>query len=158
MKVLVLHLKLKRMVIFLFLVYLSVVLFGNFVSDGTTFIRMRSIRNALIGVKHNIIPFSTIGTYLFNYNSYNPNIWFYNTFGNILLFVPMGILLPILSTKLTRLLLTIGITFLLSLTIEIIQLVTQLGVFDVDDILLNTLGGYVGFLIFVLFKNKKKDT
>ncbi|WP_461178319.1 VanZ family protein [Virgibacillus ainsalahensis] len=34
------------------------------------------------------------------------------------------------------------------------QYVTQLGVFDVDDIILNTLGGYLGFLILVLFKKR----
>ncbi|MFC3041456.1 VanZ family protein [Virgibacillus xinjiangensis] len=43
---------------------------------------------------------------------------------------------------------------LFSFSIEILQYVTQLGVFDVDDIILNTLGGYLGFLIFVLFKNR----
>ena len=33
--------------------------------------------------------------------------------------------------------------------IEIIQLYTKIGVFDVDDIILNTLGGFVGYLIYI---------
>ncbi len=68
--------------------------------------------------------------------------------------MPLGILLPILSTKLKESLLIIGITFSFSLAIEIMQLVTQLGVFDVDDIILNTLGGYLGFRLLTVFKKK----
>ncbi len=80
--------------------------------------------------------------------------WFYNTFGNILLFIPMGILLPILIAK--RIKFSLSVIPLFSLTIETLQYFTQLGVFDVDDIILNTLGGYLGFLIFVLFSKGKK--
>ncbi|WP_208587088.1 VanZ family protein [Gracilibacillus suaedae] len=47
-----------------------------------------------------------------------------------------------------------GFTFLLSLTIEIMQLITKLGVFDVDDLILNTLSGYIGFRLLTLFKKK----
>ncbi|MCJ0930510.1 VanZ family protein [Virgibacillus halodenitrificans] len=36
------------------------------------------------------------------------------------------------------------------------QCVTQLGVFDVDDIILNTLGGFAGFMFLVLFRNKNR--
>ncbi|MGU9068145.1 VanZ family protein [Clostridium perfringens] len=35
----------------------------------------------------------------------------------------------------------------MSLTIELIQLLTGLGFFDVDDIILNVLGGIIGYLI-----------
>ncbi|SFL53823.1 Glycopeptide antibiotics resistance protein [Gracilibacillus orientalis] len=153
MKVLVVNLKLKRIVIILFFVYLSLVFFVNFVSDSTYFI-LEGFRSGYTGVQHNILPFTTIVTYLFNFNSYKQDTWFYNTFGNILLFVPMGMLLPLLSTKLTRWFLTTVIIVLFSFTIETMQLITQLGVFDVDDILLNTLGGYFGYLIYVLFKDK----
>ena len=41
-----------------------------------------------------------------------------------------------------------GLTFLLSLGIEIIQLITRVGVFDVDDIILNTVGGMLGYFIY----------
>ncbi|WP_018931195.1 VanZ family protein [Gracilibacillus lacisalsi] len=67
---------------------------------------------------------------------------------------PLGILFPILSTKRKESLLIIGIPFFLSLTIEVIQLVTQLGVFDVDDLILNTLGGFLGFRLLTVFKKK----
>ncbi|WP_415340200.1 VanZ family protein, partial [Clostridium perfringens] len=39
------------------------------------------------------------------------------------------------------------VSFGISLTIELIQLLTGLGFFDVDDIILNVLGGIIGYLI-----------
>lgn len=38
--------------------------------------------------------------------------------------------------------------FLASLLVESIQLVSKLGSFDVDDIMLNTLGGILGYVLF----------
>ena len=38
--------------------------------------------------------------------------------------------------------------FLLSLTVEVIQLVTKVGCFDVDDMILNTLGAAFGYVLF----------
>ncbi|MYL56251.1 VanZ family protein [Virgibacillus halodenitrificans] len=43
-----------------------------------------------------------------------------------------------------------------SLIIETMQCVTQLGVFDVDDIILNSLGGFAGLMFLGLFRNKKR--
>ena len=37
----------------------------------------------------------------------------------------------------------------LSLGVEVMQLLTKVGSFDVDDILLNTVGGVIGFLIYM---------
>ncbi|AIF42160.1 VanZ family protein [Virgibacillus sp. SK37] len=156
MKVLVVNLKLKRVVIFPFLVYISVVLFVNFVSDDTILIGDRFIGNTYKGISHNYIPLTSIGTYLFNFQSYNFDTWFYNTFGNVLLFIPMGILLPILFAKQIRLLSTVVIIMLFSFTIETMQFITQLGVFNVDDIILNTIGGFLGYMILVLSKNMRR--
>ena len=38
--------------------------------------------------------------------------------------------------------------FLLSLTVEVIQLITKVGCFDVDDMILNTLGAALGYVLF----------
>ena len=38
----------------------------------------------------------------------------------------------------------------LSLCVEVLQLVTRVGSFDVDDILLNTIGGVLGYIVFVI--------
>ncbi|WP_141521428.1 VanZ family protein [Peribacillus butanolivorans] len=101
-------------------------------------------------VSHNIVPFHTIETYFFNFQHYNFDTWFYNTFGTVLVFIPLGILLPFVCANVRNMTLIVLFSLLVSLTIETIQYVTLLGVFDVDDILLNTFGGILGFLIFTL--------
>ena len=73
-----------------------------------------------------------------------------NTFGNILLFIPLGILLPLLSKRMSlrRLLIT---AFLFSLMIETTQFISSyFGVYryaDIDDIILNTSGACIGFVM-----------
>lgn len=69
---------------------------------------------------------------------------FLNIFGNIALFVPLGILLKQLSLKP----LVIGLLSLgLIITIELLQYITQKGIFDVLDIVLNILGIAAGYII-----------
>ena len=67
-----------------------------------------------------------------------------NSFGNIILFVPIGFLLPAVTgwKKMWKTVVA-GISF--SLFIEIIQLITLRGCFDVDDVILNCLGTVMGF-------------
>ncbi|MFT8320992.1 MAG: VanZ family protein [Bacillus sp. (in: firmicutes)] len=93
---------------------------------------------------HNFIPFKTIGFYLFM-GDINTNIRMDNLIGNIIGFVPFGFILPLLSRKMTNLKSIAIATFCLSFTYEIFQLVFSLGSFDVDDLILNTLGGIVGY-------------
>lgn len=67
---------------------------------------------------------------------------------NMLLFVPLGYLVPGVVPSLRRRwkVVLLGITF--SLLIETIQLVTRLGWFDASDLLHNTLGTLIGWIIF----------
>ncbi|QHW32854.1 VanZ family protein [Paenibacillus rhizovicinus] len=97
----------------------------------------------------NFTPFKSIQLYVSDYHKYNFDTWFFNIFGNMLIFVPLGFLLPILFTgtrKLHRILLC---SLLGSLAIELSQLATKLGFFDVDDLILNTAGGVSGFAVWV---------
>lgn len=68
-----------------------------------------------------------------------------NLLGNVAAFIPFGFFLPVLwkdTAKLYRMfLLTLGF----SLLIELVQLLYRVGTFDVDDLLLNTLGGLIGY-------------
>lgn len=67
-----------------------------------------------------------------------------NTFGNIILFIPVGVLFPVVTgwRKMWKAVVA-GISF--SLLIESIQLITLRGCFDVDDVILNCLGTVTGF-------------
>ena len=74
---------------------------------------------------------------------------FTNLFGNVIIFIPFGFFLP-MASKYRSCLATLFWSFGLSLCVEIFQLLTKVGSFDVDDILLNTIGGVAGHIIFVI--------
>ncbi len=85
-------------------------------------------------------------------------IAFYNLVGNVLLFMPMGFLMPFIVEE-HRFFKVMIISFLISCSLELIQLVTLLGCFDVDDMILNVLGAILGYLCFwILTMNKTPKT
>jgi len=75
-----------------------------------------------------------------------------NIGGNVLGFVPVGFLLAVLLFRTGRIFKATLTVFLISLFFETIQLYTGLGVFDVDDLFLNTLGGLLGSLLFLILE------
>ncbi len=81
-----------------------------------------------------------------------------NLLGNVIAFVPFGFCLPFFSKIGKSFFGSIFLSALFSFLVESVQLVTKVGAFDVDDIFLNALGGFVGFLIYYTTKhifNKK---
>ena len=74
---------------------------------------------------------------------------FTNLFGNILIFVPLGYFVPMASRH-RSFFLTLYAGFGLSLCIEMFQFITRVGSFDVDDLLLNTIGGITGYLFYMI--------
>lgn len=98
----------------------------------------------------NFIPFHTIMEYAAEARQKGwSGLWqmLANLLGNILLFVPMGYLLPILSLRCRNLWRVTLISAYCSLSVEILQFLFQVGHSDVDDFLLNTLGGLCGWLL-----------
>ena len=90
----------------------------------------------------NFTPFKEIFRYEFGTYKF-----FRNVVGNILLFVPFGFLSSYLL-KNNKLGIATILTVIASLTIEVVQY--YIGrVFDIDDIILNVIGGIVGFLVFI---------
>lgn len=76
-------------------------------------------------------------------------ISFANLFGNVLIFIPFGFFMP-MASRYRSFFLTILYSFGLSFLVEAFQLVTKVGSFDVDDLLLNTIGGVIGYIVFVI--------
>lgn len=77
-----------------------------------------------------------------------------NLFGNIAVFIPYGILYPLVVKDLCSFERLLFRVFLFSLGIEFFQMCTSFGVFDVDDILLNCFGAVLGFLIYWIVQKK----
>lgn len=92
----------------------------------------------------NLLPF----VYLTDYD--NRTNMILNIFGNILMFVPTGIILPILYKRLNNFFKVAGIGFLMSLAIEVLQLPFAARTSDVDDLIMNTLGVATGFVLYII--------
>ena len=124
-----------------FIIYISMVLYFVFFSDHygrvTGFTEFR----------YNLTPFAEINRYLTYRESFTWENLITNLAGNILVFVPFGMLIPIIRRKKTGFFYIFFMTFLFSLFIESVQLITRVGVFDVDDLIMNTVGGILGYSV-----------
>ena len=128
--------------ILLFLIYFAVIFYFLFFSEkmGRTY----SERT----YHYNLIPFLEINRFIAHREVLGMKAVLLNILGNIAAFMPFGFFLPIFSNRCRYFLNTVFYTFELSLLVELIQLVTKVGSFDVDDLLLNTIGGALGFLVY----------
>lgn len=72
---------------------------------------------------------------------------------NVILFIPIGIMLGILTRRIKP---SILIGFILSFAIEFLQLITHRGLFEIDDIIHNTVGVVLGCLTYTLPRKKQK--
>lgn len=99
------------------------------------------------GYNYNIVPLYTIKKYIIHYDHFNFDIWFKNLFGNIVLFIPIGIFLPLLNKKYLSVFRLVVVSILLIAVVEFTQMATRVGSFDVDDIILNTFGALLGLLM-----------
>ena len=95
----------------------------------------------------NLIPFKNTYEYVVGADRFNMDIIINNTLGNILIFIPLGIFLPILFKKYRSFSQVFIGSLTISFTIEVVQFFLQIGQFDIDDVILNTTGGIVGYLI-----------
>ncbi|ATF16223.1 VanZ family protein [Brevibacillus sp. HB1.2] len=98
----------------------------------------------------NLVPFHEIENYvrsIRNYQSWHSAV---NFVGNVIAFMPLGFLLPLLFPKKAGSLFRVTLlSLLLSLGVELTQLVMNVGTFDVDDLLLNTAGGMIGYIVYL---------
>ncbi len=129
----------------LFVIYLAVLVYLMF------FLDLRTGAMAAGGAaQYNLVPFREIRRF-FNYREII-GVWISgaNLFGNILIFVPMGFFVSALLYSMRSVGKITLFAFCTSLCIELIQFFTKLGCFDVDDIILNTIGGLIGGVICLL--------
>lgn len=97
---------------------------------------------------YNLYPFREIGRFW----TYREELGLFavtaNLAGNVIGFIPFGMILPVICPRAASFVRILLLSLEFSLCVEIIQLVFQVGSFDVDDIFLNTLGGVIGYLLF----------
>lgn len=114
-------------------------------------------RTAELGIRYNLTPFLEIRRGLEHIDTVGYRYVIVNILGNIVAFMPFGFLLPLVSERKVHVVKAGVMTFLLSLAAETIQLLSGTGAFDVDDLILNTVGGVLGYVCYaVLFGRRRK--
>ena len=103
--------------------------------------------------KSNLVLFREIRRYITHRDRIGFESFFVNILGNIFAFAPFGFFLPLLNKKYRNFFVITLMSLLFSLSIESIQLVFRVGIFDVDDILLNMLGAMLGYAFYRLIKH-----
>ncbi len=133
-----------------FLAYLCLLGYAVFFSAGFG-------REEHADYRYNLTLFQEIGRYYnFGMRTGSWRLFWWNVVGNVCVFVPLGAFLPALFTKCQKLFSVLLLTLELSFVVEVIQLVTKIGSFDVDDLLLNTLGGILGYFVYKVLSKRHK--
>ena len=102
-----------------------------------------------------LVPFESTQNYLdmLRLDRINPDIVARNIAGNIVMFVPLGFLLPCITDRFAKLKFTLSGAVLLAFVLEALQLLTLRGSFDIDDIILRSVGAMLGFAVWhIIFR------
>ena len=97
--------------------------------------------------RYNLVPFNEIKRFIMYRKQLGMKAFMLNVVGNVAAFIPAGFMLPAISRRSRRLVGLAAVGFMLSFFIECTQIVFRAGSFDVDDLMLNTLGAVLGFML-----------
>lgn len=131
--------RIKRFCTTLFLAYLLTVVY----------LTLFTFNHYVYGKSVNLTMFDSIKLML---RSHNSLLILKNILGNLLLFFPFGFFLPLFFKRFRRFWAMLGTGFLSSLLIETFQYEFAQRIFDVDDMLLNTIGAVLGWILFKVTK------
>lgn len=136
----------------IFFLYCLVIVFIILMKGSLVFtletLKSWNLAAVLNGVESaNLLPFQTIQLYA---ETSNRILRFSNVYGNIGIFIPFGLLLPYAYEKTIKFGTFLSYTVIAVAGIEVSQVFSTLGIFDVDDILLNCLGAVLGYFIYHL--------
>lgn len=134
----------------LFLLYLTLLVYFLFFAES--FGRTDPVRQ---GYSYNLIPFKEITRFWIYREKLGIRAMMLNIVGNIVAFMPCGFFLPIVSRRSKKWYNTVAISFTFSLFVETIQLISRVGSFDVDDLLLNTAGAVFGYWLYCMVQQMR---
>lgn len=143
----------RELVLGLFVVFMFGLLFLTFEDNGISWMKSETPGKAWerleTGIGVNFVPFKTIRNYL-KYSTDADNV-LVNLGGNVLMFVPWGLGLPLLWRKFRSVWKVMFASVLLPIFIEFCQLFIGRSV-DIDDVILNFAGGVLGGLLYLVLK------
>ena len=111
--------------------------------------------------RYNLVPLDTVRLYIrllqHSESLAQRNSAIANLAGNVVLFIPFGIFIPLMVSWQQKFLPFVILTTGLLLLVELLQYVTGLGALDVDDMILNFCGVMIGRIFWrLLWKNKEQ--
>lgn len=133
--------KLRAVCSVLFVLYIICIVYFLFFSDMFG-------RGGYDERRYNLHPLQEIQRFITYGDQMSPMSVFLNLYGNIIAFIPFGMLLRWARNKNTTFVQALLYSLGFTLVIETVQYITKLGVFDIDDIIMNTLGGVIGYCIY----------
>lgn len=98
----------------------------------------------------NMVPFKTILEYITGANDLSITVRIVNLLGNICFFIPFGFLFPMTFNKFSKFSITIISGTLLSVFIEVMQILVERST-DIDDVILNCAGVFIGFICYKIY-------
>ena len=137
---------------------MCIILFGLYIALLVYFLffaEMLGRTNVNRTYHYNLIPFKEIKRFIIYHDQLGMAAVFSNLAGNILIFTPFGFLLPTMNRKFRSFLRVTLLGMELSLIVECVQLVTKTGSCDIDDLLLNTVGGMLGYAVYAVVQHKR---
>ena len=137
--------RVKKLGTAFFVLYVLVLVYLLFFSEG--YGRVADVEREF---RYNFVPFVEIRRFWVYRKQLGMFALFTNIFGNVLGFMPYGFVLPVINRRMRNGFFIILSGFSISLTVEVIQLITRVGCFDVDDMILNTLGAALGYGIYAV--------
>lgn len=129
----------EKIGVLLFCIYLILLVYVMFLSEDFG-------RAGHDGYAYNLIFFREIRRFYEYRETLGMKAFLLNTAGNVICFMPFGFFLPVVTKYGEKWYRTVGASFLMSFMIETLQLFLRIGSFDVDDMMLNTLGGTLGYI------------
>lgn len=102
---------------------------------------------------YNLIPFLEIRRFWIHRKKLGFWSFLINIAGNVLAFVPFGFFHPIIGRYRGSFAKTVAAGMVFSFSVEAIQFIINVGSFDIDDIILNTAGCTIGYLLLVLCRH-----
>lgn len=131
----------KGIVVLIFLIYMCSLIYFLFFSEryGRT--------EAADYYRYNLQPFKEIIRYWRYRDVIGYEMVIINLVGNVGVFIPFGLLLPIIYKPLKKWYALLPVGMMFSIVIECIQLVTRVGTLDIDDVILNVTGIMLGLVL-----------
>ena len=147
--------KQKRLLYLLMLLYLAAVIYLLFCRHASSDVPLGEYAR----YNTNFIPFFSF--YVLFTTQYISSLvlvpFCVNLFGNLALFVPRGVRLPMLDKRLTNAKSFFLLTACVIIAVALLQLVFRVGTCDVEDFILNMLGAAIGYIITRILTQKTTD-